>query len=81
MLIERIVLPPDETAANGLAIELFGDLATILNLATATPLGKSSVLGAKKNPQEAGASEGLLSVVAGARNHLYRTRLVAISKR
>ena len=28
-LIERIVLTPDESAPNGLAIELFGDLATI----------------------------------------------------
>ena len=33
-LIERIVLKPDEGAPNGLAIELFGDLATILNLAS-----------------------------------------------
>ena len=71
-LIERIVLTPDETAPNGLAIELFGDLATILNLAASTGRmpGKSAALGAKKNPREAGASEGLLSVVAGARNRL-----------
>ena len=60
-----------------LAIELFGDLATILNLASSTGRmpGKSAALGAKKNPQEAGASEGLLSVVAGARFELTTFRL------
>ena len=58
-LIERIVLTPDKTAPNGLAIELFGDLATILNLASSTGQmpGKSAALGAKKKPREAGASE------------------------
>ena len=78
-LIERIVLTPDESAANGLAIELFGDLATILNLASSTGRmpGKSAALGAKKNPQEACASEGLLSLVAGARNHRELTSLRA----
>jgi len=48
-------------------------LALILNLAAApaAPTGKSAaVLDAKKNPQEAFASEGLLSVVAGVRNQL-----------
>jgi len=76
-LIERIVLTPDETAPNGLAVELFGDLATILNLASSTGRmpGKSAALGTKKNPQEAGASEGLLSVVAGARFELTTFRL------
>ncbi|HUM09099.1 MAG TPA: hypothetical protein VLT37_09530, partial [Acidocella sp.] len=60
-----------------LAIELFGDLATILNLASSTGRmpGKSAALGAKKNPREACASEGLLSVVAGARFELTTFRL------
>ena len=35
-LIERIVLTPDETSPNRLAIELYGDLATIMNLASST---------------------------------------------
>ncbi len=76
-LIERIVLTPDETTPNGLAIEPFGDLATIMNLASATGWmpGKSAALGAKKKPREAGASEGLLRVVAGARNHRELTTL------
>ncbi len=76
-LIERIVLTPDEAAPNSLAIELFGDLATILNLASSTGRmpGKSAALGAKKNPQETVASEGLLSVVAGARFELTTFRL------
>ena len=58
-LTERLVLTPDETSPNGLAIELFGDPATIMNLASSTGQmpGKSAALGAKKNPREAGASE------------------------
>ena len=43
-LIERIVLTPNENAPHKLAIELHGDLETILNLASAaaTQLGKSA---------------------------------------
>jgi site-specific DNA recombinase len=81
-LIERIVLTPDETAPDRLAIELHGDLATILNLAAAAaaPSGKAvSALGAKKNPREAFVSEGLLSVVAGARNRRRHIRTVSLS--
>jgi len=35
-LIERMVLTPNETSPNGLAIELFGGLTTIMNLASST---------------------------------------------
>jgi hypothetical protein len=76
-LIERIVLTPNENAPDKLAIELHGDLATILNLASAaaTPLGKSAGSADKQIPRSRSVPEGLLSVVAGAHNHLYRTRL------
>jgi site-specific DNA recombinase len=67
-LIERIVLTPDENAPNGLAIELHGDLATILNLASsALESAAGSAARAKKNPQAISGSGGILSVVAGAR--------------
>ncbi len=51
-LIDRIVLTPDETAPNGLALEPFGDLATILNLASSTgpALVKSARAGQAKTP-------------------------------
>ena len=70
-LIDRIVLTPDETAPNGLAIEPFGDLATILNLASSTgpALVKSARGRTSKNPRAAGVFGSTLSVVAGARNH------------
>ena len=70
-LIERIVLTPNENAPDKLAIELHGDLATILNLASAaaTPLGKSAGSADEQNPRSRSVPEGLLSVVAGARNH------------
>jgi len=66
-LIERIVLPPDETAPNGLAVELFGDLATILNLTSATgpALAQSAGGRTSKNPRAAGVFGSTLSVVAG----------------
>ena len=82
-LIERIVLTPDEHAPNGLAVELFGDLATILNLAASAAPTPAKAAGGQtsKNPRDAGGFGSTLSVVAGARNHLYRTRLNAIQQR
>ena len=56
-LIERIVLTPE---GERLKAELYGDLAGILALCD----------GAKR---ERGGSGGIVSVVAGARSHLYRT--------
>jgi site-specific DNA recombinase len=75
-LIEKVVLTPDDTAPDGLAAELHGDLAMILNLA-ASSAGSANT----KNPRTNVVSEGLLSVVAGARYHLYRTRLSALPGR
>ena len=69
-LIERIVLTPDESAPDRLAIELHGDLAMILHLAAASPFDKSAASQTSKNPRDAGVSEFTLSVVAGARNRL-----------
>jgi len=69
-LIERIVLTPDEHAPDRLAIELQGDLAMILNLATTSPSGKSAGAQTNKNPQPISGTVGIPSVVAGARNHL-----------
>ncbi len=68
MLIDRIVLTPDDDAPDNLAVELHGDLAMILSLAAASdqPPGKSASIN-KINPQSRSVSEGLLSVVAGAR--------------
>jgi len=53
-LVERIVLTPDENAPNGLAIELFGDLATILNLASPTDPASAKAAGGQtnKNPRQ-----------------------------
>lgn len=66
-LIDKVVLTPDASAPDGLTAELYGDLATILNLASSTGRmpGKSAALGAKKNPREAGASEGLYRWLRG----------------
>jgi site-specific DNA recombinase len=68
-LIERIVLTPDKSAPNGLAIELFGDLATILNLAASAEPTPAKAAGGQtsKTPRDAGVSGSTLSVVAGAR--------------
>jgi site-specific DNA recombinase len=68
-LIERIVLTPDENAPDKLAIELHGDLATILNLASSTGLAPAKSAGARtsKNPHVPGVFGSTLSVVAGAR--------------
>jgi len=82
-LIERMVLTPNEATPNGSAIELFGDLATILNLASSTgpALAQSAGGRTSKNPRAAGVFGSTLSVVAGARSHLYRTRLDALALR
>jgi hypothetical protein len=66
-LIERIVLTPDENAPNGLAIELFCDLATILNLTAATEPTPAKAAGGQinKSPRDAGVLGSTLSVVAG----------------
>lgn len=69
LLINGIVLTPDENAPDRLAVELHGDLAMILNLAAPSgqPRGKVAALSAAKNPQSRLVPEGLPSMVAGAR--------------
>jgi len=76
-LIERMVLTPNEATPNGSAIELFGDLATILNLASSTgpALAQSAGGRTSKNPQAAGVFGSTFSVVAGARFELTTFRL------
>jgi site-specific DNA recombinase len=65
-LIDRIELRP-AGERHGIAAVLYGDLAEILAVCT-DPTGK------KRLPESA-ASGSQLSVVAGARSHLYRTRV------
>ena len=79
-LISRIVLTPDASAPDGVAAELHGDLATILRLAADRPGGDRGLrraVGAKTNPPEQAFSGGQLSVVAGTRFNLSRTRFQA----
>jgi site-specific DNA recombinase len=63
-LIEKVVLTPDDAAPDGLSAELFGDLATILALATSPAVITKGTV-STKNPRTLLASEGILSVVAG----------------
>jgi hypothetical protein len=83
MLIERVVLTPDPAAPDGLAAELRGDLAEIVALAATPEAGRRRWVGAKNSPERrlAGSFGNHLSLVAGARNHLYRTRFLALSRR
>ena len=76
-LVQQIVLTPDEASANGLAIDLHGDLALILSLASGhpgrtgprvTPLAHNEKLPTAL--ANAGAMESQLKVVAGTRNYL-----------
>jgi hypothetical protein len=70
-LIDQIVLTPGEA---DLKAELYGDLAALLALDGEATSGK------KKRPETA-ISGRQLSVVAGTRNHLYRTVLFWFSRR
>jgi hypothetical protein len=65
-LVDRIVLTPveDEEGRKTLSIDLHGHLAGILSLATK----------AKKPLGESGFPVESIKLVAGAHNHLYRTR-------
>jgi site-specific DNA recombinase len=62
-LIDRVVLTPTADAPEGIEAQLYGDLATVLALSDPE----------KQKLPAAGAVGSQLSVVAGARNHLYRT--------
>jgi site-specific DNA recombinase len=72
-LIDRVVLSPVANAPDGIEAQLHGDLAAILAL--------SNDDGRKQKLPAEGAAGSLLSVVAGARNHLYRTKVSALSTR
>ncbi len=76
-LIERIVLTPDPAAPDGMAAELYGDLAEILLLASDPEGARRRVRGGAqtKNPQGTSVPGGLLSVVAGTRFELMTFRL------
>jgi site-specific DNA recombinase len=64
-LIDRVVLTPAIDAPDGIEAQLHGDLVAILTL--------SSNDGRNQKLPADGVAGSLLSVVAGARNHLYRT--------
>ena len=64
-LIERVDLLPDDTAPNGLRAEVHGDLASILAVAD-RDISNVKLPGSFKPGSQ-------LSVVAGARNPLFRT--------
>jgi hypothetical protein len=55
----------------GVEVALYGELGALLELAEARKTGRPGSLGPRS----------LLSVVAGARNHLYRTKFIALSTR
>jgi hypothetical protein len=67
-LIEKVVLTPDDSAPDGLAAELHGDLAAILTLAASPDGTKLSGVSNSNNPRSRSVPGGLLSVVAGARS-------------
>ena len=68
-LIEQVVLTPDATAPNGLAAELFGDLAMILALAGSPaisgPASRAGTSRGHERPPGTSVLGGQLSVVAG----------------
>jgi hypothetical protein len=77
-LIERVVLRPDAGAEDGLAAELHGDLAMILELAAAAggapdQLRRQGRRADNKNLPGTCVLASQLSVVAGTCNHFYRT--------
>ena len=65
-LVERVILTPSADAPDGLAAELEGALATILNLASSASFSGSRRLGVpNEKPPRTDVLGGLLSVVAG----------------
>jgi site-specific DNA recombinase len=72
-LIDRVDLTPDATAADGLRVELHGDLAMILSLAASPAPGGDHRGGSRGQNEKLPRTFVLgsqLSVVAGTRNHL-----------
>ena len=66
-------LAPAAGAPDGIEAQLHGDLAAILAL--------SDGQGRKQKLPANSMAGSQLSVVAGARNHLYRTKVTALSRR
>jgi hypothetical protein len=69
-LIERITLTPDATAPDGLRVELCGDLAEILSFAATDARKVPARVNASGTKGDDGRVLGVVSVVAGMRNHL-----------
>jgi DNA invertase Pin-like site-specific DNA recombinase len=69
-LIEQVVLTPDVSAPDRLRAELHGDLATILSLASSPSPERAIARSGSANGPGTSVPGSLLSVVAGARNHL-----------
>ena len=81
-LVQRIVLTPDAESANGLAVELHGDLAMILSLAAGSSGGRQARAGIGPRNEKlptalanAMAVGSQLTVVAGIRFELMTFRL------
>src|SRR5262245_47644771 len=70
-LVERIVLVPEEDAEGGLRVALQGDLAAILALGD----GGTDSSGPRPSGRGRDAFLEQIKLVAGARCHLYRTRM------
>ena len=68
-LIKQIMLTPDKAELNGLSVDLHGDLALILSLATAhvgAPSSRRSIAGARNDKlPRTGVLGSQLTVVAG----------------
>lgn len=69
LLVDCIVLTPDDNAPDGLAVGVHGDLAMILNLASApvSSWGKLHAALENQNFQPISATGGILQVVERAR--------------
>ena len=77
-LVQQIVLTPDEESANGLAVDLHGDLALILGLASGGPRRHGRLVTASRDNEKlptALAMGSQRTVVTGTGSHLYRTTL------
>src|SRR6185437_8038844 len=78
-MIARVVLTPDDNAPDRLRAELHGEIVTILNAASGADVASARRSGGDRARNEklpgTGVPGSQLSVVAGTRCNLYRTRL------
>jgi site-specific DNA recombinase len=75
-LIEKVVLTPDPDAPDGLRAELHGDLAVLLSLSEPEPPARRQARSGAGRQPGTSVRGSLLSVVAGTRYNLCRTRLL-----